>query len=139
MASVTPVSTLPPLTTSNTTISFHPFTTSWSAPSECSTIYMAVTTSTSYHLTAFYPEYGISVNKSIKCLPTEFTDYRSTGSPRSTQTYLGPFTCPGGWIEATTSVISSSFTKTMCCPRCVTKYTSLSLLSPPFSAPLSNI
>lgn len=101
------------------TTSWLPFTTAWTAPEECSTLYVSYSGYSG--LTAFAPDYENHGNTSIACNPPEVMTYYNQDEDKSgsvgAATLLGPFTCPDNWFDAMTSVISQSTTLTHCCPK----------------------
>lgn len=107
--------TYDPTVTNDYTISWLPMITPWTAPEECSTLYVSYS---SYKgLTAFGDDWE-KVNASTTCLPPAYLSYAQQNGEH-TVTCLGPFSCPGNWYVALTEVISESITKTSCCPRYV--------------------
>lgn len=108
-------STYGPITTSGTVVSYLPLTTAWSAPAECSSLFL----DTAGYIFLNAPEYHNGVVGSPECVPPEVSIwwYQSLNPASPTEILLGgyDFACP----EAYTTVFSyyADSTSTIgCCP-----------------------
>lgn len=64
-----------PRANNGTTTSFIPFTTAWTAPKSCSSLYMGLAGKRGHpeQVYAFDVKYGLNVTSTATCLPTEAT------------------------------------------------------------------
>lgn len=108
--------TYEPTVSGSYTTSWLPMITPWTAPEECSTLYVSYS---GYEALTVFGDDWEKVNASITCLPPAYLSYAHQSGDHGADTLLGPFSCPGNWFEAWTTVYSESITKTSCCPRYV--------------------
>uniref|UniRef100_A0A093UZN3 Kinesin light chain n=1 Tax=Talaromyces marneffei PM1 TaxID=1077442 RepID=A0A093UZN3_TALMA len=104
-----------PVTTSGTVVSYLPLTTAWSAPAECSSLFL----DTNGHLYLNAPEYHNGVSGSPECVPPEVSVwwYQSLNPASPTETLLGgyDFACPEAYTTAFFFLVGSTST-IGCCP-----------------------
>lgn len=114
-------STYKPLFGNGDTTSWVPFTTPWTAPAECSHLYVANSIKPELGLIAFDTAYEKDLDAKVTCHPPEImsvVDQKGKDDDEYTERLLlGPFKCPGNWFEAATHVVSETWTLTHCCPR----------------------
>jgi hypothetical protein len=116
---MTSVASHPPETNGGIVTSWLPLTSTWPSVAECATggIYSQIGANGAMAI-ADDPFYGISINRSLTCLPPFATLWwsQSITIPLLTHTSLGPFVCPGGYTTATASVVNDISTFVGCCP-----------------------
>jgi hypothetical protein len=108
------------VTNKGTVTSFLPVTSTFTAPDECSSTFVAHGTWESGAIAyAFDANYGLWVSKGLRCNPPEFTVWWNQvwlGLTESTTMLLGPIVCPSAYTTATTTAINSESTLVGCCP-----------------------
>jgi hypothetical protein len=116
---MTSVAVHPPETNGGIVTSWLPLTSTWPSVAECATggIYSQMGANGALAI-AYDPYYGMSIDRSLTCLPPFATAWwsQSTTTPLLTHTSLGPFVCPGGYTTATSSVVNDISTFVGCCP-----------------------
>jgi len=121
MSTSTPSPTHPPETNLGIVTSWLPLTTAYPSQSGCSAdIYARWGITSGYNAVAFDPDYGISVNTSVSCLPVQATTWwEQLGLQDTTSTVisLGPVVCPAQYTTIGTSLVGVGSTLVVCCPR----------------------
>jgi hypothetical protein len=116
---MTSVAAHPPETNGGIVTSWLPLTSAWPSVAECATggIYSQIGANGALAI-AYDPYYGMSIDRSLTCLPPFATAWwsQTTTTPLLTHTSLGPFVCPGGYTTATSSVVDDISTFVGCCP-----------------------
>lgn len=120
MSTSIPSPTHPPETNLGIVTSWLPLTTTYPSQSGCSSdIYARWGITSGYNAVAFDPEYGISVNTSVSCLPAQATtwwDQLGLQDTTSTVISLGPVICPAQYTTIGTSLVGVGSTLVVCCP-----------------------
>jgi hypothetical protein len=118
-SNMTTVAAHPPETNGGIVTSWLPLTSAWPSVAECVTggIYSQIGANGALAI-AYDPYYGMSIDRSLTCLPPFATAWwsQTTTTPLLTHTSLGPFVCPGGYTTATSSVVNDISTFVGCCP-----------------------
>lgn len=117
VAAMSSVSTSPygPVTSSGTVTSYLPLTTAWSAPAQCSSLFLE----SGGNLLLNAPEYQNDVAGAPGCMPPQISPwwYQSLNAASPTVTLLGgyDFLCPEAYTTAFSWAVDST-TTIGCCP-----------------------